>query len=184
MDENSAKQAMAYFELMGRTGDDETLLPELESECHRLKLLFQHRRVYPPCFHQLQACFRTVLFQPTPPPFVIFQVHGQPTSGTSGFPIFTFKTSIPPAEIVNAWPHSCPCPRDCHDFLQLPRKEGQGHWFRVGTEPKKLRPCNIPGCDKVGADKMACSGCKRVFYCGVAHQKADWKANHKRACVP
>lgn len=21
-------------------------------------------------------------------------------------------------------------------------------------------------------------------YCGVAHQKADWKANHKRACVP
>lgn len=45
-DMDSAKQAMAYFELMGRTVDDESLLPELESECSSLQTPILIKRLW------------------------------------------------------------------------------------------------------------------------------------------
>lgn len=41
--------------------------------------------------------------------------------------------------------------------------------------------CASPLCDGASAELLKCSGCKAVYYCSTACQKADWK-NHKAQC--
>ncbi|UYV74670.1 PDCD2 [Cordylochernes scorpioides] len=38
--------------------------------------------------------------------------------------------------------------------------------------------CNV--CGYIGP--LHCGACKKVFYCGKAHQTLDWKQGHKKAC--
>ena len=46
--------------------------------------------------------------------------------------------------------------------------------------------CAGPGCARKlredGAALDVCNNCRRTFYCGLACQKADWKAGHKAEC--
>ena len=46
--------------------------------------------------------------------------------------------------------------------------------------------CTGPGCTRKlrpdGAALDVCNNCRRTFYCGLACQKADWKAGHKVEC--
>ena len=42
--------------------------------------------------------------------------------------------------------------------------------------PKECASCDAQGCEKL------CAGCKKVFYCDAACQRADWPS-HKRACA-
>jgi hypothetical protein len=46
--------------------------------------------------------------------------------------------------------------------------------------------CNLPSCDLTSATSdvklKLCSGCKKVHYCSVAHQHADWPM-HKLVCA-
>jgi hypothetical protein len=41
-------------------------------------------------------------------------------------------------------------------------------------------PCDHHGCEKLST--TVCGRCKKVHYCGRAHQIASWKA-HKQSCV-
>jgi len=42
--------------------------------------------------------------------------------------------------------------------------------------PKECASCDAQGCKKL------CAGCKKVYYCDAACQRADWPS-HKRACA-
>ena len=41
------------------------------------------------------------------------------------------------------------------------------------------RQCNLCG----NAASKRCAGCGTVWYCSAEHQKQDWKAGHKLACL-
>eukprot|EP00004_Rigifila_ramosa_P011315 TRINITY_DN2403_c1_g1_i1.p2 TRINITY_DN2403_c1_g1~~TRINITY_DN2403_c1_g1_i1.p2 ORF type:complete len:286 (+),score=48.98 TRINITY_DN2403_c1_g1_i1:43-858(+) len=43
-----------------------------------------------------------------------------------------------------------------------------------------VRLCCVCGC----RGGKTCGRCKRVSYCGEAHQRAHWRTSHKAACVP
>ena len=47
------------------------------------------------------------------------------------------------------------------------------------TTMATTRTCQLAGCDEKAPNR--CSRCKSVWYCGVDHQRQDWK-NHKPAC--
>jgi hypothetical protein len=38
-------------------------------------------------------------------------------------------------------------------------------------------------CGASSQELLRCGRCKQVWYCGVAHQKAAWKAGHKQECA-
>jgi hypothetical protein len=44
----------------------------------------------------------------------------------------------------------------------------------------KIRVCK--GCGMGGFGFKLCSGCKKVYYCGAACQKKDWRIKHKMDC--
>jgi len=53
---------------------------------------------------------------------------------------------------------------------------------RKGKKKKeKERTCAMEGCGVVGSGLKMCGGCKKVFYCTVAHQKEHWQT-HKTVC--
>ncbi|PPQ73856.1 hypothetical protein CVT24_012246 [Panaeolus cyanescens] len=64
---------------------------------------------------------------------------------------------------------------------------GAGHWRETMSETKdKLRVAVCAACGKpasAGVDLKTCSGCRKVMYCSVAHQKDHWKVLHKKQCT-
>uniref|UniRef100_A0A336M3S8 CSON011736 protein n=1 Tax=Culicoides sonorensis TaxID=179676 RepID=A0A336M3S8_CULSO len=51
----------------------------------------------------------------------------------------------------------------------------------VESPPVKspVRLCRVCGCHAFAC----CSKCKKEFYCTISHQKADWKARHRKECM-
>lgn len=44
-------------------------------------------------------------------------------------------------------------------------------------------PCGLPGCEVEVPVDGGCARCKSINYCGVAHQREDWR-RHKMVCSP
>jgi hypothetical protein len=56
----------------------------------------------------------------------------------------------------------------------------------AGSAPLQGPASTDPVCAWCGASSqelLRCGRCKQVWYCGVAHQKAAWKAGHKQECA-
>ncbi|KAF9051935.1 MM3350-like domain-containing protein [Panaeolus papilionaceus] len=62
-----------------------------------------------------------------------------------------------------------------------------GYWNEVRSDTKdKLRVACCAACGKPasrGVDLKTCSGCRKVMYCSIAHQKDHWKERHKKQCT-
>ena len=65
-------------------------------------------------------------------------------------------------------------PASPQDPLVHPEDESVGQ----SEAPKETGPCRV--CQEI--TEQRCTGCMKVFYCSREHQKADWKAAHKREC--
>ncbi|XP_065082188.1 programmed cell death protein 2 [Ochlerotatus camptorhynchus] len=51
------------------------------------------------------------------------------------------------------------------------------------NEPSEAIPSPVPLCAVCGCrGPQLCSKCKKMNYCGVVHQRIDWKQGHKAAC--
>ncbi|KAF9524876.1 hypothetical protein CPB83DRAFT_897543 [Crepidotus variabilis] len=62
-----------------------------------------------------------------------------------------------------------------------------GYWHETASSSRdKTREAVCASCGKPAtknSDFKKCSGCRQVMYCSPEHQKAHWKAGHKRHCT-
>eukprot|EP00163_Fabomonas_tropica_P013445 TRINITY_DN24980_c0_g1_i1.p1 TRINITY_DN24980_c0_g1~~TRINITY_DN24980_c0_g1_i1.p1 ORF type:complete len:162 (+),score=19.98 TRINITY_DN24980_c0_g1_i1:209-694(+) len=47
--------------------------------------------------------------------------------------------------------------------------------------PEVTKRCEYPACRRALTEKLRCSKCKAVYYCGAEHQRSHWK-EHKATC--
>ncbi|XP_053684145.1 programmed cell death protein 2 [Sabethes cyaneus] len=83
---------------------------------------------------------------------------------------------------------TCYRPNQCNNILvyrsQLPRRndyydfDPPNEETRAEPVPSPVPLCAVCGCH--GPQK--CSRCKQANYCGVVHQRIDWKHGHKSSC--
>ncbi|KAF9051930.1 MM3350-like domain-containing protein [Panaeolus papilionaceus] len=64
---------------------------------------------------------------------------------------------------------------------------GSGYWKETQSNTKDRRRVAVcAACGKPASDHVelkTCSGCRKVWYCSVSHQKDHWKIIHKKECT-